>query len=323
MRRLQGILTVLLLGAVLAGCSVTIPITRPTPSERFFSDASAKKVTLKLVDGRAGAETAFHVGEAGLSGAKVNFEGIESPITFLAENLGKEMAGRGYPVTVVADPGASAEIELRVTRYRIVSRRTSGFSPWEAMHQFSGVLKAGSKQKVIHAYFFNGKVPVWRMKEIYEPCFDIPQSILVKDIASKVNRALLGFRSSDGAVADLVRRAEPKDAVDNGPYMELVELAGTNNPKAMEPLKKYASHRDEFVRAVALDGIGMLGPEREMAFLKEKYASLKGMDKFMALKAIGDAGDGASLKFVSDQSSAPDYSGEPGFRHLVDLYSGK
>jgi HEAT repeat protein len=91
----------------------------------------------------------------------------------------------------------------------------------------------------------------------------------------------------------------------------------------MEILKKYAAHSDEFVRAVALDAIGMLGPESELAFLKERYAALTGMDKFMALKAIGDAGDEESLKFVRDQSSIPLYEHEAGLKYLVDLYGGK
>jgi hypothetical protein len=264
MRQVRGLWAAFVFGALLTGCSVTIPITRPTPSGPSFSDPGAAKATLKLVDGRTGQETTFHVLESRLSGANVQITGIDSPMTFLAENLGQELAARGYPVTVVSDPAAKADIELRVTRYRIISRRVSGFSPWESMHQFSGVLSSGSRQRTIFAYFFNSKVPVWGIGEILAPCFDVPQSILVKDIASKVNHALLGFKSSDAVIADLVKRAAPKEKLDDGPLWEIVELGGTNNPNAMEILKKYSSSSDEFVRAVALDAIGMLGPEREL-----------------------------------------------------------
>ena len=324
MRQLRSVLATLFFGAVLTGCGgLTLPLARPTPSGPSFSDPTAKKATLKLVDARAGQEATFHVMLAGLRRADVKLEGIDSPMSFLAENLGKELAGRGYPVTVVTDPAAAADLELSVTRYRIVSRRVNGFSPWEAIHQFSGIVSAGSKQKAIFAYFYNAKVPVWGMKEVIEPCFDVPQSILVKEVASKVNRALLGFQSSDAVVDQLLARAAPKESQNDGPFWEIVELGGTNNPKAMEVLKKYASHKDEFVRAVALDAMGMLGPEKEIAFLKERYATLKAMDRFMALKAIGDAGDEESLKFVSSQTSSKDYSGEAGFQYLVDLYGGK
>ncbi|HET6440325.1 MAG TPA: HEAT repeat domain-containing protein, partial [Anaeromyxobacter sp.] len=169
----------------------------------------------------------------------------------------------------------------------------------------------------------NGKFPVWSMKEINGPCFDVPHSIVVKEIASKVNRAILGFQSTDAAVVALEERAEPKTSQDNGPYMELIELAGTNNPRAMPILKKYAKHKDEFVRAAALDAMGILGAKDELAFLKERYARLESLDRFMALKAIGDVGDDESLRFVADQASDRMYSSEEGMKFLVDLYSGK
>ncbi len=315
--RVLGVLSALVL---LAGCSVAIPITRPTPSEASFSDPSAEKATLRVVDGREGEETKFHVLLAGLSKAKVTLKGIDSPIAFLAENLGKEFAARGYPVTVTTDHGVAADLELLVTRYRIVSRRVNGYTPWEAMHEFRGVLSSGPRQQTIRAYFFNGKVPVWSMKDIVEPCFDVPQSLVVKEIASKINHARLGFQSSDEVVAALVKRAEPKRDENDGPFWELTELGGTNNPKAMASLKRYAAHKDEFVRACALSAIGMLGPEREAEFLKERYAALKSMDKYMALKAIGDIGDEASLQFVKSQASDPLYGKESGMQYLVDLY---
>jgi len=315
--RVLGVLSAL---SLLAGCSVAIPITRPTPSASSFSNPSAAKSTLRVVDGREGEETRFHVLLAGLRKAKVTLEGIDSPLAFLAENLGKEFAARGYPVTVTTDTSA-ADLELLVTRYRIVSRRVNAYTPWEAMHEFRGVLSSGPRQQTIRAYFFNGKVPVWSMKDIVEPCFDVPQSLLVKEIASKINHARLGFQSSDEVVAALVKRAEPKSDQNDGPFWELTELGGTNNPNAMAPLKRYAAHKDEFVRACALSAIGMLGPEREAAFLKEQYAALKSMDKYMALKSIGDIGDEASLQFVKSQASDPLYGKESGMQYLVDLYA--
>jgi len=309
--------------ALLAGCSVTIPITRPTPSGPAFNDPSARAATLAVLDERTGSETTFNVLTGGLSGAKVSLEGIDSPIAYLADNLGKEFASRGYPVKVITDKSAPSDLQLHVKRYRIVSRRTNAYTPWEAMHQFSGVLTSGNRSRTIYAYFYNGKVPVWSMKDIYEPCFDTPSSILVKDIASKVNHAMLGFKSSNAVVTQLSQKAAPKENQDNGPLWEIIQLGGTNNPTAMEVLKHYTGHKDEFVRACAFSAIGMLGPEKELAFLKERYAALKSMDKYMALSAIGDAGDSDSLAFVKGQSTNKLYSDEPGMQYVVDLYSGK
>jgi hypothetical protein len=276
-----------------------------------------------VLDERTGEEQNFNVRLAGLAKVSMSLEGIDSPVAYLADNLGKEFAGRGYPVKVTTDKNARSDLQLHVKRYRIVSRRISSFAPWETMHQFAGVLTSGARSRNIYAYFYNGKVAHFSVKGVYEPCYDTPTSILVKDIASKVNHDMLGFRSSDVVVTELVQRAGPKDQQEDGPFWEIVQLGGTNNPAAMQVLKRYADHKDEFVRACAFSAIGMLGPEKELAFLRERYGTLRGMDKYMALSAIGDAGDPESLAFVRSQTRDRDYEGEPGMQYAVDLYSGK
>jgi len=328
MRPLLGAAAALALAAGLAGCTMSIPVARPTPSGLSYSGPRTPPVTLKVVDARAGEELTFHVLTAGLSGSTVRLDGMDAPVTVLAENLAAELEGRGYPVKVLTDPAASADVELRVTRYRIVSRQIPGFGPWEAMHQFRATLVAGPRQRTIHAYFFNSKRPLTGARDLRQPCFDLPQSILVKEIASKVNRAALGFQAGEATVDELVRRARSKEEAEGGPWLELVELGGTDNPGAMEALKRYTGHRDELVRAVAYDAIGMLGPERELPFLEGRFGSrtLETRELVMALKAIGDAGDAGDTEaadLVRLQTSHEDYDDEAGLRYLVDLYSGR
>ncbi len=217
------------------------------------------------------------------------------------------------------EAGALGDCEIQ--HYRVVNRWiVTVVAAMEAAHEFRAELSSGGRVFPIRAFFYNNRVSVWAVAEGYEPCIHRPASILVKEIASKVNRALLGFRADDTAVDEILARARPKDAIDDGPYMEIIELGGTNNRRAMEALKKYAAHKDEFVRAVALDAIGMLGPENELPFLKERYAALEGRDKYMALKAIGDAGDPASLDFLVSQRAAPIYKAELAVRTLIELY---
>jgi hypothetical protein len=302
---------------------IQVPMSKPTPTGTAFADGSGPKATMRIVDARGAEAAKFHVTMAGLASLPAVTEGLE-PMAFLADNLKAEFAARGYPVTVTTDAAAPADMVLKVERYRIVHSRVNGWTPWEVMHQFRGTLSSGNREFPILAYFYNGKVPVWGLGEVWEPCVDLPESIITKEIASKVNRSLLKFKASDAAVDAIVKRAEPKASKDNGPYMELVELAGTNNPKAMDVLKKYAASHDDFVRSVAFDAMGILGAEKEQAYLKSQYGSLKGpMDKTFALKAIGDAGDKASLDFVADQVKDPLFRDEVVFSFLVDLYRGR
>jgi hypothetical protein len=309
---------------LLSACAATlnVPMNQPVPTASAFADGKAAKATLKLVDARGAEAATFHVGTEGLAKATLLTAGFD-PIAYLTDGLGAEFTARGYPVQVTADPAAKSDMELKILRYRIVHRRVSGYSPWEAMHQFRGVLSSGGREFPILAYFTNGKVPVWKISEVFAPCVELPQSILVKEIASKVNRALLRVQASDAVVSEIAGRATPKDAQNDGPFTEIVELAATNNPAAMPILKRYVGHKDKFVRMVALDAIGMLGPEPERAFLQERYAALTDLDKAMALKAIGDIGDEAALTFVAAQKSDALYAKEAGFSYLVDLYSEK
>jgi hypothetical protein len=312
-----------LLPILSVGCSHTVSYQAPSPSERQLLGGSTRQATLKVVDKRTGEDTVFHQKIANLAKANVTVEGFENPIATLAKSLGEEFAGRGYPVIVTADPAAVADVELAVERFGIVSRRVSGFSPWEAMHQFRGVVTVGERKQTIHAYFFNGKVPVWSISEIDESCFHMPQSILVKDIASKVNRAAFRFTADDAKVTALTAKAATKDEVNDGPFVELIQLGSTNNRSAMPILKKYADHKDRFARACALSAIGMLDPAAEIDFLKDRYAKYTDMDKFMALKAIGDAEDKPAIDFVKSQRTNPLFEKEAGFKYCVTLYGGE
>ncbi len=321
MRRSSKLAGVAAAALVFTGCvsSIQVPMSKPVPTGTAYVDGSGPKATLRLADARGDEAARFHVTTAGLAKLPAMTDGLE-PMGFLARNLEAEFAARGYPVTVTTDAAAKADMVLQVQRYRIVHRRVSGFTPWECVHEFRGTLTSGDRQFPILAYFFNSKVPVWSIGEVWGPCVDVPQSILVKEIASKVNRALLKFKAGDAAVDAIAKRAAPKATQNDGPFMEVIELAGTDNPRAMQVIKTYAGSKDEFLAAVALDAMGILGAEPELAFLKARYGSLKGMDRYMALKAIGDAGDGA---FVAAQSKEPLYKDEAGFSYLVDLYSGK
>ena len=69
------------------------------------------------------------------------------------------------------------------------------------------------------------------MDEIQEPCFDMPASILIKDVASKINKAVFELSASDEKVHQLAMEieAELEKKPENGPIWKVLELAYTNN----------------------------------------------------------------------------------------------
>jgi hypothetical protein len=221
----------------------------------------------------------------------------------------------------VAADGSDSPV-LKVEKYQILNFRASGFSPWEACHIFSGTLVFGERQTPIKAFFYNGKTPVWSMNELSEPCFNVPSSILIKDIASKINNALFKFSASDSAIEKLSAEIESEipNNVPGGPFWKVLELGYSNNPKAAAILNRYASQGDPFFKSCVLSAIGILGSEAQLDFLKQQYNTGGYNARYMAVKAIGDIGTPEALNFIREIKTADIYEKEGGLKTSVDLY---
>jgi HEAT repeat protein len=103
----------------------------------------------------------------------------------------------------------------------------------------------------------------------------------------------------------------------------LIELGGLNNPDAMKYLAPFADNDDRFVRACALSAMGTLGAQDQLEYLKKKYAQYEEIDKYMALKSIGDIGTPQAIDFVEKAKNERLYNKELGFKYCVDLYLEK
>lgn len=312
--------------SLLTGCGLNFTIKNPVVSTITYDSQNATPATLTIVDGRTGMDSYFLLGQIG-AGARmserslVKLDNVEDPLIFLATNLEKEMTGRQIPVKCVVSKKKTDGLTLTVHRYQIASIRATSFSPWESLHIFSGTLSDGGKETIIKSYFYNGKVPVWSMDEILDPCFNIPMSIIIKDVASKINQAAFHLSASDQKVAVLSEqingRISGKDYTD---FWKVLELGYSNNPRAVEPLKKFTQTGDEFFRACAVSSLGTLGASGEFEFLKKVYNDGWYNDRYMALKAIGDLGTVEALKVLSNVKNDPRYEKEGGIKYCVDLY---
>lgn len=90
------------------------------------------------------------------------------------------------------------------------SFRFAAGSPYYTFSIFRGVLVYEGSDYPIRAYFKNGKVPVWAFREVEEPTYNIPVSLLVKEIATKINSAVFQARASDAEVSRLVKRTRSR-----------------------------------------------------------------------------------------------------------------
>jgi hypothetical protein len=311
-----------------AGCSLTYTMNTPTLSHIGYTEPVADPAVLLIVDKRTGDDVHYVVGKIGV-GAKLGdisgilkFKNIDDPLAFFAANLEKELRQRGINVTCLLGEAQNPDAVLEIQRYQIVNYRATGFSPWEAGHVFSGTLSHDGSRQAIKAYIYNGKTPVWSMDEIQDPCFDIPASILIQDVASKINMRLFNLRASDAEIGRLA--AEIDDALnknpENGPFWNVLELGYTNNPGAAGLLKKYAKGGDAFFNSCAISALGLLGTPNELAFLKQLYDETIYNEKYMTVKAIGDIGGDAALDLINRLKDDDIYESEGGLKTVVDLY---
>lgn len=331
LRLLTTIVWIILTAMFFAGCALSYTVKEPVPSSLDYGRKDIKPVMLTIVDKRTGADSIFLAKVLGVGGSmsdsiSVTIDSMADPIAYFSQQMERELNSRGIPVKCVVGKSATEGLVLLINRYQIVNVRATGFSPWEACHVFYGTIVMDKREKPIKAYFYNGKTPVWSMKEIEEPCFTIPVSIIIKDVASKINREVFNLRASNEKVDALTAQIDAEIGKDKDPYArpfwKVLELGYTNNPKATEPLKKYTQDSDEFFKSCALSSIGTLGADDQLEFLIQQYRAAAGYnDKYMAAKSIGDIGTPAALQVLQDMKKDKAYTSEGGLRYCVDLYA--
>jgi hypothetical protein len=315
--------------SLLMGCGLKYNLKEPSPSTVNYPNSGVPTTTMTIVDKREGENLHFTTGKIGPGGSVVDiskiltFQNIDDPIAFFSTQLEKELNQRGLPVKCIVGRTGDSSLSLEVNRYQIVNYRATGFSPWEACHVFDGIVVLDGKREGIKAYFYNGKTPVWSMDEIQEPCFNIPSSILIKDVASKINRAVFKLQASDAKVNQLAAEIDTEMTTkpEIGPIWKVLELGYTNNPNAMMPLKKFSLEGDELFKSCAISAIGILGAEGQFEFLKQRYNDTFYNEKYMAVKAIGDIGSQEAISFIRNITDQDIYNDEGGLKTCVDLYA--
>ncbi len=311
-----------------SGCGLKYTLKDPTLSTIGYSSQNTQQITIQVVDKRVGEDRYFAYGKIGLGTSLrdlsdiLKFDNIAEPVSYFAEQLEDELEHRGISAKVTSGEVQNPDAALEVRRYQIVNYRASGFSPWEAGHVFDGLLSYGGKKKRITAYMYNGKTPVWSMDEIQDPCFDIPASILIQDIASKINMALFDLKSPDTEIDRLVAEIdmEMDKKPEEGPFWKVLELGYTNNPNAITPLKKYAKVGDPFFKSCAISALGIIGTKKDFNFVRQLFEETLYNEKYMAVKAMGDIGGDEAKIMINKARNSTIYEGEGGLKTVVDLY---
>jgi hypothetical protein len=325
---LQVLLVPLMLLGAMSGCTLNYTLEEPELSGMRYAQEDLEAKTLVVVDARQGDDLHFVVGRIGVGATLgdisglLRFDNIDDPIAYLATHLERELKSRGVPLSCRVGEEGQADAVLTVERYQIVNFRATGFSPWEAGHVFAGRLRVDGAEYRIRAYMYNGKTPVWSMDEIQGPCFELPRTILLGDVASKINRHLYGGRIADVQVEHLVEQIDAtlSSQPEIGPIDQVMELGYGNNTLALPKLMAYAKQGDDLFRSCAISAIGLLATAEELPFLENVYRTAIYNEKYMAVKAVGDIGGPTAQALLQGASQDDLYASEGGLQTVVDLY---
>lgn len=292
------------------GCTKTFVVQDPAPSSIVYDHKYSKLVKLKVLDKRSKSDKSLSAGTL-----NVVLKNMENEIQFLGVNLEEALKFRG--INAIYSEGEGGEIVLTVRKYRIRNLRTTGFSPYWTFTTFSGEIEKNGQKNIVTFYFKRGKVPVWAFKEVEEPCYNVPVSLMVKEIASKIDRYYFGLQTPNRKVTELVN--DINNNFDEFSFLKALELGYTNNPSAIAPLVELTNHSDSMVRACAICSLGVIGATDQFEFLKNVYQTRESIEKYMALKSIGDLGTPESVDFIRSLKESDDYKDE-NIQEIVDLY---
>jgi hypothetical protein len=293
----------------LFGCTITIPMARPTPSSFQYSVRQGAPVTVVVKDSRPASEQALTRG----SKFTVILTGLGEGLTFLGEEVAKELTARGINAVAGASDAAGPDtLLLDVDRFYIRHHQMTGWSPYVTFTNFRAkALYRGTQQRVA-AYFHAGTIAYRSTSQLVEPTYNYPMSVVVKEIATKLNR--LYFHSSPPA--DVVRRKI--DEVKKEPDLnKILELGFLGSPEALPTLESLVKTSDSGnVVTYALDAMGIIGDPKSFPFLRSFQEASRSKGLLFSLKAIGDLGTPEALAFV--RAEPPEHEN---IREIVDLYT--
>jgi hypothetical protein len=294
------------------GCTKTFYIKPPALSSVSYDQKNQKETTLKIDDKRIGEDN--KVSKGTLNVVLMNIEDIR---LFLGENIEKELISRGINIKYKSAGEQETGLLLSIRKFQIRNQRTSGLSPYWTFTTFRGDLIMNGTPHEVAFYFKKGKVPVWAFREVEDPCYNVPLSIMTNEIAAKINYHYFGLRASTEQINKLL------DDINNNfnemSFLKVLELGYTNNKDAIGPLTQLADHNDSMVRVCAICSLGVLGAVEKLDFLKNIYNTRKNIEKSMALKAIGDLNTGQGFDFIKSVKTSSDYNDDM-IHEVVDLY---
>lgn len=288
-------------------CSVKFPIegTNPSTNSYISNNGDSKELSLKYKSSLPASYNIHRGNQTEVFILEHNSKVIDAD-SFIKEGLEKEFKARKLPIKL----SDSSSNELILEHFNILSRRTSGFSPMVTLSTLKVNINKDGEEKKFISFIKRAKVPIFAMGEVVEPCYNEPTSLLIREVVAKINREYFNYQLTDTKVDELnnkiIRGLEEKK---KSLYLDVYELAFSNNIKALSYLEKFVLSSDEYVRIAAISGLGILGSDEQVDLLIQIYNNSRlWQDRGMALKSLGDINSKKAINFLKEEKKKFDIS---------------
>lgn len=288
------------IGIFFQACSLKVPLKSTTESENIYEPISDEKMKkeVSFIDLRS-KNSAIVKGifknNLHLKYQKKDLDGL----SFIKEALKKEFLARDLPIEIVDLSKESLNLE----KFEVFTYRSTSFSPLVTISSLRITVKINNIEKTFSSIIKRGKVPIWSFDEVFDPCFNEPLSLMIKEIVAKINKAYFGYKISDKNISKIISKIENGVKIkDKLNYLNVYELGFSNNQKALDSLKSYTTDDDEYLRLASLSTLGLLGGESEFNYLVEKYRNSRiWQDRALSLKSISDINIENARKFLRNE----------------------
>jgi len=202
---------------------------------------------------------------------------------------------------------------VEIDRFYFRNHRVSAFSPWVTFTNFRAKVTHQDRSETVTSYFYAAKVPMWSMEEVFEPTYNYPWSVVVREVVTKLNRLFFHTSPTADAVREKVGSIVAQPVLET--IMDLGFLGSSDGLPTLESLVKTSTSGN--VAFYALDAIGIIGDPKSMSFLRDYYATARDKGQMFSLKAIGDLGTPESLSFLRSQKPGDDDN----LKEIIALYT--
>ncbi len=302
------VLLLLVLGsASLLGCTITVPLAKPIPSQFQYAERREEPVQVVVRDARPVTERKLSKGTM-----SVEFVGGGEDLSFITEALVAEMKARGLNSVAGTGGDDPNALLIEVDRFYFRNRRT-WLSAWITFTNFRARVTYRGHPETVTSYFHAWRIPQWSINEVINPTYNHPWSVVVREVVTKLNRHY--FRNMPPA--EVVRQEIA--AIATQPLLKgILDVGFLGSSEALPTLERHLKTRTSGdVVVYALDAIGIIGDPKSFPFLQDFYTTARERGRLFSLKAIGDLGTPEALSFVRTQQPGDDDN----LKEIIELYT--